>query len=527
MIGYVLLVAASVALGLLLTKVLLHSGGVASADGRFVAWLVAHRSPSLTEASLIGSIIAGGVVIPTLVGIVAAALACIRRWRVAAFLLTAIAVEAATYRLTIAFVHRDRPHVARLEHLPVNASYPSGHTAAAIAVYCGLALVLTSRFRSTWLRVTCWSLALVVPPFVALARMYRGMHHPLDSIAGVLIGVAALLVALFAARAAGFAARTRCDGKNRGSGVTSIAVVAHAGKTMGGGLVELRGVLEAEGVTDPQWFEVSKSRQAPKKVKQALDNGAELVFAWGGDGLVQQCVNVLAGSRRDTCDPARPARRTSSRPISASPRTSMPASGSGCAAAGGKLDLGKVNGERFAVMAGAGFDARMIGDADGNLKDKLGRLTYIWTGIQESPHEAVPRHDPGRRRPLVSGQGELHPRRQRRRSVRRRRGLRRRTPGRRPARAGRGDRRRPRAVATHARAHGGGHTEQVTVRADDEGPLREGQAEPEGPVRARRRRPRRRRSRCGSRFNPARVDVCVPTRIRSASSTSAQTTRPG
>jgi membrane-associated phospholipid phosphatase len=208
-IGYLLLVALSIALGLLLTKVLLQIGGVARADERFVEWLVAHRGSSLTEASLIGSIIAGGVVIPTLVGLVAAALACIRRWRIAAFLVTAIAVEAATYRLTIAFVHRNRPHVVRLEHLQVNASYPSGHTAAAIAVYCGLALVLTSRVRSVWFRVPCWAFAVAVPPFVALARMYRGMHHPLDSFAAVFIGVAALLVALFAARAAGFAARTR------------------------------------------------------------------------------------------------------------------------------------------------------------------------------------------------------------------------------------------------------------------------------------------------------------------------------
>jgi undecaprenyl-diphosphatase len=208
-IGYVLLVVLSVALGLLLTKVLLQSAGVADADERFAAWLVAHRSSTLTEASLIGSIMAGVVVIPTLVGIVAAALACMRRWRVAAFLVAAIALEAATYRLTIVFIHRDRPDVVRLEHLPVNASYPSGHTAAAVAVYCGLALVLTSRFRSTGFRVTCWSLALLVPPFVATARMYRGMHHPLDSVAGVVIGVIALLVALFAARAAGFAARTR------------------------------------------------------------------------------------------------------------------------------------------------------------------------------------------------------------------------------------------------------------------------------------------------------------------------------
>jgi undecaprenyl-diphosphatase len=76
-------------------------------------------------------------------------------------------------------------------------------------VYCGLALVLTSRFRNTSFRVICSSLALFVPLFVAMARMYRGMHHPLDSAVGVLVGVGAVLVALFAARAAGVAVRRR------------------------------------------------------------------------------------------------------------------------------------------------------------------------------------------------------------------------------------------------------------------------------------------------------------------------------
>ena len=43
-----------------------------------------------------------------------------------------------------------------------------------------------------------------MPPLVALARMYRGMHHPLDVLGGVLVGVLALfVVALFAARVAG------------------------------------------------------------------------------------------------------------------------------------------------------------------------------------------------------------------------------------------------------------------------------------------------------------------------------------
>jgi undecaprenyl-diphosphatase len=208
-LGYAVLAALTVALGLLLTTVVLQIGGVERADERFVGWLVGQRGSTLTEASWIGSTIAGGVVIPAVVAAVALALACFRRWRIAGFLIAAIVVEAATYRAATLFVHRDRPHVDRLEDLPANASYPSGHTAAAIAVYCGLALVLTSRIRTTWIRVTCWTVALAIPAFVAIARMSRGMHHPTDCLAGVFIGVAALLVALFAARAAGFAAETR------------------------------------------------------------------------------------------------------------------------------------------------------------------------------------------------------------------------------------------------------------------------------------------------------------------------------
>ena len=41
-----------------------------------------------------------------------------------------------------------------------------------------------------------------------------------------------------------------------------------------------------------------------------------------------------------------------------------------------------MNGEHFVVMAGAGFDARMIHDADGSLKNRFGRLAYIYTGAK-------------------------------------------------------------------------------------------------------------------------------------------------
>src|SRR6266545_4915152 len=75
-----------------------------------------------------------------------------------------------------------------------------------------------------------------------------------------------------------------------------IAVIAHQGKTFGGGLDELRRLLAEEGYDNPLWYEVPKSRKAPKKARRARKEGAELVFVWGGDGMVQRCVDALAGS---------------------------------------------------------------------------------------------------------------------------------------------------------------------------------------------------------------------------------------
>jgi undecaprenyl-diphosphatase len=110
-------------------------------------------------------------------------------------------------------VHSHRPRVPHLENLPVNASYPSGHTAAAVAVYGGIALLLTSRFRDAGLRVTAWIVTLAIVAFVATSRMYRGMHHPLDVAGGVVVGVLALCVIVLACRVAGTVAAQRSTSK--------------------------------------------------------------------------------------------------------------------------------------------------------------------------------------------------------------------------------------------------------------------------------------------------------------------------
>jgi undecaprenyl-diphosphatase len=213
----VLLAAAAIAVGFLLTDVLLPVHAIGHRDEAFNVWLASHRTPARDDASYIGSAIGDIPFIPALVIVTVLGAAVLRRWRVGAFIAGAILIEVATYRLTTLIVHRNRPDVPRLDpdHLPVDQSFPSGHVAASVVVYGGLALLISSRIRDRRGRILVWIAAIALPLIVALSRMYRGMHHPIDAAAGVLIGIACLAIALFATRAAVESARLRDAGAKR------------------------------------------------------------------------------------------------------------------------------------------------------------------------------------------------------------------------------------------------------------------------------------------------------------------------
>jgi diacylglycerol kinase (ATP) len=165
-----------------------------------------------------------------------------------------------------------------------------------------------------------------------------------------------------------------------------VAVVAHAEKELGGGLPELRRVLEAEGVDTDLWYEVRKAKKAPAQVERALEDGADLVFAWGGDGMVRRCVGVLAGGEAELA--VLPAGTSNLFATNLGiPRDVERAVAIGLRGATRRLDVGRFKGERFAVMAGAGFDAGMIRDADDH-KQRLGRAAYVWSGARNLRTEA-------------------------------------------------------------------------------------------------------------------------------------------
>ena len=170
--------------------------------------------------------------------------------------------------------------------------------------------------------------------------------------------------------------------------MTTVAVVAHTGKTLGGGLDELRSVLAEHGVSDPIWYEVDKSRKAPKKARRAFDRGADVIFVWGGDGSVQRCIDALAG--RGAVLAILPAGTANLLATNLEvPKDLAEAVRIGLSGDRRALDTGTVNGEHFAVMAGAGFDALMIKDADRGMKDRVGRVAYLWTGARHLSAQRV------------------------------------------------------------------------------------------------------------------------------------------
>ena len=170
-----------------------------------------------------------------------------------------------------------------------------------------------------------------------------------------------------------------------------IAVVAHSRKTLGGGLDELRTLLTDEGVDELLWSEVPKSRKAPKQVRKAVKAGVDLLIVWGGDGMVQRAIDTLAKEKGGAKIPLAimPAGTGNLLATNLGIPVDLPEAVKLAFHGDRKrIDLGKLNGEYFGVMAGVGFDGAMIRDADRKMKERLGKLAYVWTGLRNINGEA-------------------------------------------------------------------------------------------------------------------------------------------
>lgn len=189
--------------------------------------------------------------------------------------------------------------------------------------------------------------------------------------------------------APGGAGDSRVDDDAPAHRIGTVAVVAHRKKSLDGGLDELRSCLAEHHVEDLLWYEVNKSKKAPKRVRHAVQAGADLIVAWGGDGMVQRCLDTLAGS--DVPVGIIPAGTANLLAHNLDiPENLAEAVRIALTGRRRPLDLGRINGEHFAVMAGVGFDAELMRDVDRRMKNRLGRLAYFWTGLRHVRRAASP-----------------------------------------------------------------------------------------------------------------------------------------
>ncbi|MET9959965.1 diacylglycerol kinase family protein [Streptomyces sp. NPDC006326] len=397
--------ALMVGVGLMVTGPLADQWPLAAEDGINRA-LAAHRGGPAGPFSEWLSLLAGtqSIIALTVLAVVAMPAFSRGRWlREAVFLAAAVAAQSAVFLLVTLVVERSRPHVPQLDAAPPTSSFPSGHVGASVALFGGLAVLVALHPRGArrWMRYAVISALLLIPVAVAFSRVYRGMHHPSDVVGGLLNGTCTLLVMAYAVllptRSGPFAlpasgavpagrlpaARTTRDH----DGTPRRAVVVRHPHGCGPELAErVRGVLRRHGYADQAWTATSAERAAGDLADRIADGDTALVVVCGGDGTVRACADVLAGTGIPLavvpCGTGNLLARNLRLP--ADPAAALEAALSGEPA---RIDVGRVGGDgpghaRFTVMAGAGFDAAMVGDASQRVKERLGWAAYVLSAVR-------------------------------------------------------------------------------------------------------------------------------------------------
>ncbi len=199
-IAYAVLTATMLAIGFLLTDAL--DGSVGRWDEHVNRAFVHHRTGSWNDITKVATSSLNTEPVVVAIVLLVACYALLRWWREAAVIAIAMTLEITVFLSTTFAVGRPRPAVPRLNETPATSSFPSGHTAAATVLFTVLAVIVAWHTERRTVRTIVWITAAVAIVAVAVGRVYRGLHHPTDVLAGVVLGVACVLAALWAVRAA-------------------------------------------------------------------------------------------------------------------------------------------------------------------------------------------------------------------------------------------------------------------------------------------------------------------------------------
>ncbi len=157
-----------------------------------------------------------------------------------------------------------------------------------------------------------------------------------------------------------------------------VAVVANSAS---GSAVDADQLRDAWGQVDAEveWLDTTAESPGTEQAADAAARGVDTVVACGGDGTVRAVIEGLAGT--DTALGVVPLGTGNLLAGNLGLAEALDAIDGAVTGPVRRLDVGVVNGERFAVMCGAGLDAAMIAGADPALKRRVGTLAYVLAAL--------------------------------------------------------------------------------------------------------------------------------------------------
>jgi YegS/Rv2252/BmrU family lipid kinase len=274
-------------------------------------------------------------------------------------------------------------------------AFPSGH-ATGIAAAAGVLIVLaTILVRRRQLRRTLYLIAVGVALLVGLDRVFLGVHHVSDVLAGYAVGGFWVLLGTVVYHPA---PRTRQQEAFSTPVPTTkqLAVVLNPIKVEDA--VTFRAMVDRSaaeaGWGQPTWYATTIEDPGRSMAEEAAIAGAEMVLVCGGDGTVRTVCAELAGTGVSVgVVPAGTGNllaRNLGIPLYLQAAVDVALNGQDRA-----IDMVKVSGdgigddEHFMVMAGMGFDAAVMEGANEQIKARVGWLAYVVSGLRNLMFPAV------------------------------------------------------------------------------------------------------------------------------------------